>query len=233
MTIIRIAICDDDFEFTQYLKKYIENYLKLKIIIDIYVSPFDLIDKISNFDVLFLDYELPYLDGLKVLEKIKNVQIIKIMISNHSYISFNTYQYNLFWFVRKSHLMHDLSLLIPSLQEKLENSKIRKFKIFTSNKYLTLSFKEINYIVTQSNYLNIHTNTETYKIRSSFSSILNQFENLLFIIPIYGVIINIDYIECIDFHNFTVHLKNKETFPISRSMKKGVVEIYAKYSTNT
>lgn len=229
---VRIAICDDDSEFAIYLKKYLNNTISLCVEISIFNSLFDLIENIGKFDVLFLDYELPYMDGITILEKIQNTPLIKIMISNYDSISFDTYKYKLFWFVRKSHLDKDLSRLIPCLSNELTSNKIRKFTVMSSNKYLTLEYKCINYIVTESNYIYIHTNLETYKIRSSFNSILDQFSNQLFVIPIYGVLINIEYILYIDFHKSTIYLKNNESFSISRKMKKGVMEAYAKYNNH-
>lgn len=110
------------------------------------------------------------------------------------------------------------------------NNKVGNFEIYTNNKYLNVEFKYINYIEKRDNYLFIYTDFEKYKIRASFSSIVSQFDNLRFIIPLHGVIININYILYIDIKNNTVYLKNNIQFPISRNKKKGVVEMYAKYS---
>lgn len=227
---IKIAICDDDTRFLEFLKNYLLDNLKLNISVHIFSSPFELLDNIQEYDVLFLDYELPYINGIKVLDTIKEISILKIMISNYSHISFNTYQYKIFWFVRKHYIDYDLSMLLPHLTNELINNKIKKFNISSSNKYLMLDFKSINYIETQSNYLIIHTNQKNYKIRSSFKAISEQFNNLLFIIPVYGAIINIEYIEYIDLHQDIVQLKNGIIFPISRSKKRGVVETYARYN---
>lgn len=76
----------------------------------------------------------------------------------------------------------------------------------------------------------IYTDFKKYKIRASFSSIVSQFDNLRFIIPLHGVIININYILYLDLKNNTVHLKNNVQFPISRNKKKGVVKMYAMYN---
>lgn len=225
---IRISICDDDFKFSNYLKNYIKKKIKLNIKIDIYTTPFELIERINNYDVLFLDYDLPYIDGITVLDKLKDFPIIKIMVSNYSHICFNTYQYKLFWFVRKQYLETDLEMLIPYLENELYNNII-KFTIKSANKYLTLEFNKINYIETKSNYLYIHTDHQKYQIRSSFGSIISQFKDYSFVIPIYGIIINLSYIEYINFHDSIIYLKNGEIIPISRSKKRGVKEAYGKY----
>lgn len=227
---ITVAICDDDIDFSLYLQNYLESQFQVDLEIKIYSNPISLIEEINNIDILFLDYDMPFLNGMKVLEKIKKTPIIKIMVSNYSHIIFDTYQYRLFWFVRKKHLKYDIGRLLPFLEREVINNKVGNFEIYTNNKYLNVEFKYINYIEKSGNYLLIYTDFKKYKIRASFSSIVSQFDNLRFIIPLHGVIININYILYLDLKNNTVHLKNNVQFPISRNKKKGVVKMYAMYN---
>lgn len=225
---IRIAICDDDANFCKKLEKHLYQNISYLVHITIFTTPFTLFDSIEHYDVLFLDYEMPHINGLDILQEIKHLPIIKIMISNYSHISFDTYQYRIFWFIRKENFFYDISQLLPHLHEELK-SNIKKFVISAHNKHLSLCFHKINYITNKSNYIYIHTNYETYKIRSPFSSITNQFEDIPFVIPIYGVIVNLKYVEYIDFHQSTILLNNGKIFPISKSKKDEVRRRYAKF----
>lgn len=226
---IKIVICDDDIDFANHLKATLEKMIDFQIKIDIYTTSFELIEKIYTYDILFIDYDLPYINGLELLKRIENYPIIKIMVSNYNQICFKTYQYKLFWFVRKKNLHKDLSSLIPYLKKEVFENIEKKLVIASPNKCLSIEFNKINYIETTSNYLQIHTTFQTFKIRSSFSSIISQFDNNVFFIPIHGIIINVEYIEFIDFHNSIIYLKNGKLIPISRSKKKGIKESYGKY----
>ncbi|GFI42334.1 chemotaxis response regulator protein-glutamate methylesterase [Thomasclavelia cocleata] len=226
---IRVSICDDDMNFCLTLKNILQKKLKNVDVIDIFLSPFKLIDEIHKYDVLFLDYDLPYMNGISVLKEIQNYSILKIMITNFSHICFDTYQYDLFWFVRKHHFNYDINALIPHLNEELYNNKTSKLYISSSNKRLSVNFSDIVYVETKSNYLYIHTNKMVYNIRITFRAILPQFKNKLFIIPIYGVIINLNFIEFIDFKKLFIQMRDGRKFPISRNQKRGVMETYGKY----
>lgn len=83
---ITVAICDDDIDFSLYLQNYLESQFQVDLEIKIYSNPISLIEEINNIDILFLDYDMPFLNGMKVLEKIKKTPIIKIMVSNYSHI---------------------------------------------------------------------------------------------------------------------------------------------------
>ena len=220
-----IIICDDDINFSIYLKAFLEKKLTAVNKITIAYSPYDVLEEINNYDILFLDYEMPHMDGLTILKKIKRLSIIKIMISNYDYISFNTYIYHLFWFVRKDNFDYDISQLIPELQEKIFQIE-KKFIINDRKSFLSLYFYDINYIETNSNYLLIYTNKNIYKIRSTFTSIISQFDNSYFIMPIHGILVNVNYIKHIDLHNSSIILNNDILINISRSKKEAIKKLY-------
>lgn len=227
----KIVICDDDIVFCEYLKNYIQNTIKLNLKIDIFVNPFELIDCITEYDVIFLDYAMPYMNGIDFLDKIKDIGIIKVMISNYNHISFDTYEYKLFWFIRKDCLEYDISRMMPNLHNELIDSA-KKFKIITHSKCLSIFYKDIMYIETTSNNLLIWTKNEVFKIRATFNSIVPYFENMGFIIPICGVIVNIDFIKYINFNKAIVVLINGKDFTISRSKKGSVRKTYEGYVVN-
>lgn len=227
----KIVICDDDQIFCEYLKEYLQNNLELNLEVDIFVNPFELFDCIEKYDVIFLDYAMPYMNGIDFLDTIKNVGIIKVMISSYNNISFDTYKYKLFWFVRKDNLEYDMNRMLPNLYNELINGA-KKFKISTANKCLSIFYKDIMYIETSSNDLLIYTKNEVFKIRATFNSVVPYFENMGFIIPICGVIVNIDFIEYINFNKAKVVLTNGKDFTISRSKKGNVREIYGRYVLN-
>lgn len=223
-----IAICDDDHTFSHILKSYLSKQLPFEINVTLFHSPFELVEHIQQFDILFLDYDMPYMNGVDFLEKIKDIPIVKIMITHYDHICFHTFQYKLFWFIRKKYFEFDMEQLLPHLQNEIQKEK-RKLTIFSNNKYLSIPLQHIQFIDTQANYLIIHTNKENYKVRASFQSILKQFENAPFVVPTHGVMIHLNYIKHIDFHQLTITLINNKVFSISRSKKKGVHEAYVQY----
>lgn len=224
---IKIAICDDDFNFLNRLKEYLKNNLKENAIIYEFTNGYDLLEEINTFDFLFLDFEMPLLNGLEVLEKFHSNSTKKIMITNFDYIVFNTYKYNLYWFIRKQHFNKDMSELIKRMNINTNN---KKMVINSSNKSISIPLSEIIFINTDHNYIIIHTEDNTFKIRSTFNSIIKQFLDSYFIIPTNGIIINMNYIKYIDFKNSYVLMYNNDIINISRSKKNEVKEKYGKFN---
>lgn len=74
---IRIAICDDEKEFVQQLTQYILNVSKTfneQFEIDGYTDSRALIEsmKEEKYDMIFLDIQMPYIDGLAIGKYIRN-----------------------------------------------------------------------------------------------------------------------------------------------------------------
>lgn len=59
---MKIAICDDDYRFSEILKEKIESIFTaedLKYDVSIYNSGADLINFVNQYDLIFLDVEMP------------------------------------------------------------------------------------------------------------------------------------------------------------------------------
>lgn len=226
---IRIAICDDDIDFLKKLKEYLQTHLKEKVMISEFTNGYDLLEEINLFDFLFLDFEMPLLNGIEVLENFQNNSTKKIMITNFDYIVFNTYKYNLYWFIRKQYFTKDMLELIKRMNLETE-IKQKKMIVNSSNRSISIPLSEINLINTEHNYIIIHTENNTFKIRATFNSIIKQFKNSYFVIPTNGIIVNMNFIKYIDFKNSYILLYNNDIINISRSKKNEVKEKYGKFN---
>lgn len=225
---MKIAILDDEINFMYDLKDMLYNHLGDDIEISYYMDGYDFLEDIYEFDILFLDYEMPFLNGIEVLEKIDCQSLKKVMVSQYDNMVFDTYQFEIYWFIRKRHLENDFSKFIIKLKEDLKNED-KKLSIRSLNKQISLSFEDIYYLYTSKNYVYICSKVKTFKIRSTFSSIKEQFDNHIFVIPIYGVIVNMKYIKYIDFNKLYVLMNDDQQITISRTMKKEVYNCYGRF----
>ncbi|MFR7383482.1 MAG: LytR/AlgR family response regulator transcription factor [Anaerostipes sp.] len=108
---INIAICDDEQESLHMIQKELYNAAnKLKIEIETYAynDGKKVLDSIYNenedFDILFLDIDMPDISGLEIARKLrqKNLDIILIFISAHEQYVFESIEYNPFRYIRKT-----------------------------------------------------------------------------------------------------------------------------------
>lgn len=63
-----------------------------------------------NFSLVFLDWEMPELDGFNLAEQlyIENPKLKVVFVSNYENMVFDSYEYTPLWFVRKSALARDM-----------------------------------------------------------------------------------------------------------------------------
>ena len=66
---MQIAICDDEVSMVQILEKKIKKLLP-DAVIDKYLSGDELIASGSKPDILFLDIQMPGMDGMETAEKV-------------------------------------------------------------------------------------------------------------------------------------------------------------------
>ena len=79
---MKIAILDSDKHFCNKIKKLIiENSQVSGFDIDIYENPHLFLEKKNNYDLLFLEMDLPGIDGINVARKLKSNQIIIVFLA--------------------------------------------------------------------------------------------------------------------------------------------------------
>ena len=115
---INIAICDDEQKSLQMIQKelyHIADKLKIEIETYAYKEGKKVLDLIYNekedFDVLFLDIDMPDVSGLEVAKKLrqKHLDIILIFISAHEQYVFESIEYNPFRYIRKNRIEKELT----------------------------------------------------------------------------------------------------------------------------
>ncbi|HSH36181.1 LytR/AlgR family response regulator transcription factor [Schnuerera sp.] len=109
---IYIGICDDDRYFLDYIGYKIEKILEKKNIsykihrlsngIEL-LNAYD--EKNKPFDIIFLDIDMPKIDGLEVAEVIrkKDEETILMFLTSMDNEVYKTFKYDTFRFIRKSH----------------------------------------------------------------------------------------------------------------------------------
>lgn len=220
-----IAIIDDNPEFLACLANKVKSYHS-DFIINTYNDP-TVLSSTDNIDVLFIDYELQKSTAFDFLEQIPNHNFLTIIVSSHESVVYRTFKYKIFWFIRKNKLDEELDEVIPLLYKELKQ-RHQILKLSSYNKNIVIPIKEINYIEKSNNDLLIHAD-QLYTIRYTYSKLINKFDFSDFIIPIYGVIVNPNYIKYVDFSKNIVKLNNDVTFNISRKYKNEANKKYQEY----
>lgn len=222
----RFAVLDDENEFLLEIKNNINNLTSIKF--DLYSNPYDLIESIDQYDAVFIDYEMPIMNAFDFFEKTKNNHYLKIVITNYEQMIFDSLKYDIFYFVRKKNLETDLQICINKLQNEILKNQNKKLIIHSYNHIISLYYQDIKYLETKKNYIIIHALKE-YKIRCTFKKMLSLIDHKNFITVSYGVIVNIEYIQHIDFKNMLVIMNDELILSLSKKYKETVKNKYREY----
>ena len=105
---MKIAVVDDNPKDGGRIKQYIERYAleqDQRFQVFLYASGLDFLDDMErNFDVVFMDIEMPHLDGIETARKMRERDdtTILIFITNLAQYAIHGYEVNAIEFMVKS-----------------------------------------------------------------------------------------------------------------------------------
>ena len=218
---INIAICDDDKYFLDYISCNIEEVLKDEekiIAINKFTDGIELLESLrqenTNFDIIFLDINMPNMDGIEVADAIrrKDNEVLLIFLTSMEDKVYQTFKYNIFRFIRKMYIDTEL---VEALQSAMEVLKDEKYIFQTIEEEIRLYLREILYFEFIDRVVSIRTFSRKYKTNiRRFKDIEDIFLSKGFVSIHRGCIINENYIKSIG--NLYITLDTEEKLSVSR-----------------
>ncbi len=234
----RIAIIDDDKAALSIVSSAVDTFFKEKNIeynITSFYNPLNYLATIKeeNFNLIFLDIDMPEKNGLSVAEETlsinKNTHII--FLSQREDLVFECLAIHPFGFIRKSNLINDFTLMMNQFYNYYLSNNEGGNKIEFVEKNRTVSFKinEIVYISSDRNYQDIVTKDNKIEtIRIPLSTLEDKLKQFGFIRVHKCYIVNQSYIRIIS--NEEIKLTNDVTIPLSKKRRDEVIKEYLAYS---
>ena len=217
---MRIAICDDEITFANEIKEKIESYYKsMDILINIYHNPQKLLEDINEkpeyYQAVFLDIEMPQLDGMTLAKRIKdcNPELTILFLSSHAEQMDEGYEVNAFRFLTKPLQQKKLERALQALEVQQQSKRQITLKCDGEN-YL-IQEKDILYIQADNIYLHVYTNTRKYMIREKLKNMetLLGTENFIRVHKSYLI----SYHAVNSYQKNSITLKNDIKIPLSRT----------------
>lgn len=231
--VYNIAICDDEIKTLQNISTRIKNEFSsfnLDVNYFIYNYPEQLVDLLERekMDVLFLDIDMPKISGMDIGKYIlnKSIDILLIFVTNHDALVYESFKYQPFGFIRKSHLEDEISQVVSSAIKRLE-SKNEILVIKINNEVIKINMNEILYFEAESNYVNLFTKNEKYRFRETLGNLQKQLINKGFLRVHKGYLISQKEVFLIKAKE--VKLFNGTLIPVGRSFSEDVKKELMKY----
>lgn len=227
MIYLRIGICDDEeLQLDNIYNIVNDNFIKLDCDFEIikFLNPKYFIETYykENFDIVFLDIDMPEMGGIDVAQLInlKNSNTMIIFVTSKDDLVYESFKAQPFRFIRKSKLNEEISEAILAAYKQFNNSSY-KINIKIENKDYSIDINNILYIESNRNYIIIKTtNHKEFKYRDSINKKEKDLESHGFIRTHFGYLVNQKYIYCVK--GFSVILKDNIKIPVSRSRKQFV-----------
>ena len=231
--IINIAICDDETVFIEQLRSKLLNYsteLKTNNKITTFNNPDELLKKIDEIDILFLDVDMPGMNGIEAAKKIRktNDSILIIFVSNYDQYVYQSIKYKPFRYIRKNRLNIEL---YPALKDAYKNLLLEN-----SNKKITIKLNRGNTAINKRDIVCIEKELKDTVIYISDNKIITkmnlkdiekELDEASFVKLHRGCIVNMKYIE--SYEKNVVQLFDKTIKEISRRKTKDVKDKIKKY----
>lgn len=222
MNYFNIGICDDEEIILDKISQLINDKFKeinCDYNINKFNDPMELIEYYSQeyFDIVFLDIDMPKINGIELAQniKIKSPNTIIIFITSKDELVYESLKVQPFRFIRKSKLTEEISEAIVEANRFLESNSY-KIKIITDNKTFEIDINSILYIESNRNYIIINAvNNKQYKFKDSINQKEHELEDYGFIRTHSGYLVNERYIQRLTKDN--VIMRNNQKIPMSRS----------------
>lgn len=226
---MRIAVCDDAPEIAARIREKISDGLTaLGVGADVlaFDSGGELTDAHGSepFDAVFLDIDMPEIDGFKIAEALGGEKTPIVFVTDHDELVYSSLRFRPFRFVRKSHLDSELPEVLAALSKELSRLGAgRKFSFRTLNGEIFLDIADIQYIEIFGHTLRVQVNGgESVECSGSLSELEKQLSEFDFVRTHKSYLVNCKYIYAIESRQ--VILDDQTAVPLSRYKADSVRE---------
>lgn len=218
-------IVDDEYPAIEELKYFIQNFSHIKIEGEFTdgVEALQFLEK-NHIDVIFLDINMPRLDGMalgriigKFAEKIKI-----IFITAYREHAAEAFEIEAFDYLLKPYSEERIINILGRLEQSANGKNhINRITLWKNNKMVVINIEDIIYCETDERDTLIYTQNDKYRTKISISEFYKKLPSDMFFKTHRSYIVNINKItEIIPWFNNTYIVKVKESdfeIPVSRN----------------
>lgn len=234
---MKIAVVDDEKIFRDKICELInEHYNSLDVVCTQFSDGNEILKAYSsgrNFDAVFLDIEMPRIDGMQTAQRIRSfsADVPIIFLTSHTERAIDGYEVNAFRFLPKDSDKNRISKALKELSKQLSQSK--KIILKTTVQEYVVQPENIIFAESNNNTVIFVTSDNRYTVRMKLSSAFDMLNDAM---PVFIKIHRCSVVNLSHVCGYTdkeVNMDNGTVIPISRScaanFRKSMLE-YIKHS---
>ncbi len=224
------AICDDESIFRKELKEFLIEYKKSRRIqLDMaeFCDGETLLKSEDVFDIVFLDYEMPGLNGIetaKLIRARKNLCCIIFLTSYPEHV-FESFEVNTYRYIIKP---LDTEKLTKALDDFIKEKKMMSPLVLNvEGEQIVINSEDIVYLEAEGKFCNVRTSDKFLRSSKTISKVFDLLPQHCFFRTHKSFAVNFYCVESIKGN--TVTLNNGEKINISRSQSANFKKAYKEF----
>lgn len=226
---LQIAICDDFLEQTLALQKYIHEYCERNNVeykLSLYTAGDELLSNAEKFHIIFLDIEMPGLDGIETGRMIRHLngscRIIMetVMVERMKEAFF----IEAFRFIVKPVGQAEVEEALNACMRKVLGSG--SVPLYYNRIVHKVHQSEIQYVVTYDSYSEYRVKNRMLRSEASLRELETQLDKRLFFRIHRKYIVNMAQVQ--SYRNGIIHMRDIE-LPVARRKKKEFEQAYMEF----
>lgn len=231
---MKIAICDDVEEICNRINKCL-NKITENIVVHSFSNGYSLVDAMKRelYDIVYLDIEMPKLNGIETAEKLQKINhnVIIIFVSSYSCYVTKAFRINAFQFLLKDNLMEEDIIFEYKRAEERYKKEHYKYCIKQKTGVSYFVINNIAYIESKNRHLYLRLFDGSYfEFRGKLDKEMHKLSSYNFIRVHESFLVNVSAINTVESESLILNTKLKEEIPISRKYKENVLNSYNLYN---
>ncbi len=240
---LKVIIIDDEPDSVKLLQLQLAEYCPQVKVVGSYTSTVKALNGIEMLkpDLLFLDIEMPVMNGFEMLEKLLTVNFSLVFVTAYNQFALKAFRFNALDFlvkpidtkelieaVRKAELrITPTSTQLSMLQKQLRGESITKIAIPGPHGVTFIDLNEIVYAEASNNYSKlILTDKRTFIISKTLKDVQEVLEEEHFLRVHRQYIINLNHVKQFNRNEGILTMVNGEHIPVARNQKEHLIEKY-------
>ena len=172
----RIAIVDDDRDFVEELKNYLDQYAreeKQDFEIAAFYDGAEILDNYApKYDLILLDIEMPKVNGMDAAEKIREVDenVVLMFITNMAQYAIRGYSVGALDFVMKPITYYTFSMKMKRALKRVQKKELPSILLNLTDGVKKIEVRQIYYLEVQNRMLHYHTEEGEIVVRGTLQS---------------------------------------------------------------
>jgi two-component system, LytTR family, response regulator len=241
MNVLKVVIVDDEQDSVALLQLLLQKHCPQVVVLATFTSSVLALQAIPKLqpDILFLDIEMPELNGFELLEKLQPLQFNVIFVTAYNQFAIKAFRYNALDFLVKPILQKDLieavnkankntfpiDAQLLQLQKQLKGESIQKIAISTQSGISFINIQDIISVEASGNYSILTMQDKShFTITKTLKDIQDLLEENNFLRIHRQYIVNLNSVKHFNRNDAILTLENKTELPVAKIQKEKLIE---------